>query len=407
MRSADAAGERSNQSQPSRTRPGSRAVTAVSSSMRVLYFADPDADRASGIVSLFNGEPDFPTPPWICAAATEAMQAGYTHYSRQQGDLELRTAVADGLNEAFGQDYQPADIVITSGASSGIFSSVAALVDPGDEVLLVDPCYSLYDDVVRIVGGVPVRVRTASDFHLDAEALNDAITPRCKLLVLCNPCNPTAVVFSRAELEQVERIAVERDIMVLSDEVYREIVYDGRPFVSTIALPELAERTLLVQSFSKSYAMTGWRVGYVAARGGLARLVSTAQRTSQQLVNTMAQRAALAAIRADEASAAWFAEALAIYDHRRHLVSGLLAQIPRVRYREPEGTFYSWVQVETSMTSLELMQYLREVGRVAVHAGSEYGPGGEGYIRLSFATDDATIRAGISRLGEALARLEV
>ena len=386
---------------------GSRAVTRVSQGVRVSLFAEPGADRSAGIVSLFNGEPDFDTPAWIRDAAIEAIRAGFTHYPPQQGDLELREAVAEALNEQHGQSYTARDIVMTSGASSGIFASVAALVDLSDEVVLLDPCYSLYEDAVNMVGGVPVRAAVRPDFRLDPDALAEAISPRCKLLVLCNPSNPTTVVFTRAELEQVERLAVERNIVVLADEVYREIVYDGRPFVSTLDLPELAERTILVQSFSKSYAMTGWRVAYTAAKGGLATLISTAQRTSQQMVNSISQRAALAALQAREASAAWFADALATYEHRRRLVGDLLDETPRVQTRRPEGTFYYWVKVDTRLSSLDLMRHLRQVGRVTVHAGSEYGPGGEGFIRLSFASDDATLREGVARIGEALSKLEV
>ena len=384
---------------------GSQAVARLSGSLRVTLYAEPGADRAAGIVSLFNGEPDFATPAWICEAATEAMRHGFTHYPLHQGDVELRETIAELLNEQHGLDYTRDDILVTNGASSAIYASITALVDPGDEVVLLDPCWAGYQDAINMAGAVPVRAALGSDFHLDPEALDGAISPRSKMLVVCNPGNPTAVVFSRSELEAIARIAREHDLLVLADEVYDHIVYDDRPFISTLAVPELAERTLLVQSFSKSYAMTGWRLGYVAAKRGRAQLAGMAHRTALQFVNSITQRAGLAALRAKTESEAWFRDMLAVYDRRRRLGQQLLEQIPRARSRLPEGTFYFWVKVDTALSSVELIRYLRDTGRVSVHPGTEYGPNGEGYIRLSFANAEAQVREGIARIGEALAKL--
>lgn len=386
----------------------SRAINRLSGSLRVSLATDPEADRAAGIVSLFNGDPDFPTPAWICEAAVEAIRDGYTHYQPVQGDPELREAVAETLDERHGQDYTAEHILITNGATSAVYASIMSLVDPGDEVILLDPHYPLYEDAVRVANAVPVRARVRpDDFHLDLDAIERAITPRTRAIVFSSPCNPTGVLLSRAELQGLERLVVERDLTFISDEVYDHIVYDGRPFTSALDLPELAQRTVLLQSFSKTYAMTGWRVGFVAAKSGLSKIAVGLQRTSVGAVNSIGQRAALAALRASPQQAdSWFREMLGVYDRRRRMGQALLDQMPRAHNRIPEATFYFWVKVDTSLSSVELIHYLREVGRLAIHSGAEYGAAGEGYIRLSYAAPDEEVREGITRLGEALARLE-
>ncbi|MCC7106757.1 MAG: aminotransferase class I/II-fold pyridoxal phosphate-dependent enzyme [Chloroflexi bacterium] len=384
----------------------SPALARLLSSERVSLFGGAMA-RPTDIIALSTGDPDLPTPSWICEAAIEAMQGGYTHYPPVQGDFELRDAVAQQLNEQHGQSYSVDDVLITSGATSAVYAAIAALVGPGDEVVMLDPCYSLYEDAVKTVNGVCVRARMNDRFHLDAEALERAVSPRCKLIVLNTPCNPTATLLSRAELEAVERIAAERDLFVLSDEVYDHIVFDGRQFISAVDLPELAERTVLVQSFSKTFAMTGWRVGFVAAKGGWSRQAAALHWTTTGQVNYIAQRAALAGLRASHATVdAWHRETQTVYERRRLLGQALLEKIPRVHARLPEATFYYWLKVETEMTSAELTRYLREVGRVTVRCGTEFGPAGEGYIRLTFAVSDEQFRDGILRIGEALDRLD-
>lgn len=387
-------------------RNGSAAVGRLAESLRISLFAEPSVDRAADIVSLFNGEPDLATPEWICEAAAKAMREGHTHYAPFQGDIDLRDAIANLLSERHCASYDRDDIVITNGACSAIYAAIAAFVDPGEEVVLLDACWSGYEDAVRLVGGVPVRAALQSNFHLDENALAEAVSPRAKMLIVCNPCNPTGVCYSRSELETIERIAIEHNLLVLSDEVYDRIVYDEKEFVSALDLPGLASRTLLAQSFSKSYAMTGWRLGFLAAGNGMARLADRAQRTYLQSVNSISQRAGLYALGELERSAAWFDHALRVYDSRRRVGQQLLERIPRVHSRLPEATFYFWVQVDTALSSIDLSRYLHDLGRVSVHAGTEYGPAGEGYIRLSFAADESQVREGIARLEAALEVLD-
>lgn len=385
---------------------GSEAVSRIANSLRISLFAEPSVDRAADVVSLFNGEPDLATPDWICAAAAQAISQGYTHYAPFQGDAELREAIATSLSERHHHEYTREQVLVTNGACSAIYACVAAFVNPGDEVILLDACWSGYEDAVRMVGGIPVRAPLRDDFHLDKGALESCVSSRTKMLIICSPCNPTGVLFSRSELEIVERVAGEHDLLVLSDEVYEHIVYDGRTFVSALDLDDLAKRTLLVQSFSKSFAMTGWRLGYLVARGDLVEMAHRVQRTYLQSVNSISQRAGLAALRERSLADAWFDYALTVYDARRHVSEELLEKIPRVHSRPPEATFYFWVKVDTSLSSVELSTYLRQEGRVSVHAGSEYGPGGEGFIRLSFAINESQLRKGIERIEAALEKLD-
>ncbi|MCC7106312.1 MAG: aminotransferase class I/II-fold pyridoxal phosphate-dependent enzyme, partial [Chloroflexi bacterium] len=291
--------------------------------------------------------------------------------------------------------------------SSAIFSTVMAFISPGDEVLLLDPCYSLYEDAVRVAGGVAVRVKLTPDFHIDEALLEQAVTPRSKMLIICSPCNPTALLLTRAELEAVERVAAKYDFLVVSDEVYHRIVYDGREFISVLDLPELSTRALLLQSFSKSYAMTGWRLGYIAARGGLSKSAAAIQRTAMGAINGITQRAGLAVMRAPrELADPWFREMLGVYERRRRIGQALFDEMPKVSYHLPEATFYYWVKVDTSLSSVDLIGYLRREARVALHSGTEYGPAGEGYLRFSYAAPDEDFREGLTRVGEALTRLD-
>ncbi|MCC7107282.1 MAG: aminotransferase class I/II-fold pyridoxal phosphate-dependent enzyme [Chloroflexi bacterium] len=372
-----------------------------------MQFTTNDALREAGIVPLTIGDPDLATPGWIREAEARAVREGRTHYASVAGDPELREAIADDLNERHGQDFSTADILVTSGASSAIHPVVAAFADPGDEVILLNPAYSLYVDAIRLADAVAVWAPVRSDFHIDPEAIERCITPRTRLLMLNNPCNPTAVTYSRAELEAVERLAARHNLVVVADEVYDSLVYDGREFVSALSLPGLAERTVLMQSFSKTFAMTGWRVGYVAARGGLTQAITLIHKTAVGPINSMTQRAALVALRAGpETKRSWLGEMLSVYDRRRGLGQALLERIPRVTSAIPEATFYFWVKVQTSLSSNDLIVYLQDVGRVAVRSGTEFGTGGEGYVRLTFSASDDDLREGIGRMGEALATLD-
>lgn len=380
------------------TFPTSDAVQRLSASQRSSQLTGGAAYRQRGIVPLDSGDPDFPTPEYICEAAREAMRDGFTHYPPAQGDLELRTALAEQLNEEHGQDFTGGDILITNGGAGAIFGAILGYVNPGEQILLMDPCFSLYADAVRVANAEAVWVPVRDDFHLDPEAIERSITPRTRMMVLNSPCNPTAVVLGRQELEAVRDIVVRHNLILLSDEVYNHLVYDNRPFISALDLPDLAERTLLVQSFSKTFAMTGWRLGYLAGKGGLIKGPLDVMRTVHSGVNAPSQRAGLAALA--KMRDPWAKEMHAAYDRRRVMGTELLNSFPRLHCRLPEAAFYYWVKVDTSMSSADMVGFFLERG-VAVRSGTEFGPAGEGYVRLTFAAADEEIREGIERLGRA------
>jgi aspartate aminotransferase len=385
------------------TLPVSEAVGRLAGSQRTSQLVGAAALRERGIVPLNTGDPNFDTPGYIVEAAYQAMKQGFTHYPPAQGDLELRTAIAEMLNEDHGQSFAPADILITNGGSGAIYSAVAGLLNPGDQAILFNPCYSLYDDALKVVGAETVWVPfRPDDFHLDPEALERAITPRTKAIILNSPCNPTSVVLSRGELEAIQEIVLRHDLVLISDEIYDHLVFDGRTFVSALDLPELAERTLLVNGFSKTYAMTGWRLGYLAGKNGLVESAVAIGRTMHGPVSYPTQRAGLAAL--SGLNQPWLPEMQAAYDRRRRLGHERLSSFSRLRCALPEAAFYFWVQVDTSMSSRDMVAYFLDAG-VAVRSGSEFGTAGEGYLRLTFAASDEDIIEGVERLGRAAERL--
>ena len=380
----------------------SDAVVRISGSQRTSQALGGAALRKMGVVPLNSGDPNFETPEFICQAALEAMHQGFTHYPPTQGDLELRAALAEQLNEEHGQNYTGNDILITNGGSGAIFSAIVGLVNAGEQVLLLNPCFSLYDDCVKLAGAETVWVPVRDDYHLDAEALERAITPRSRMLIINSPCNPTAIVLTREELEAIQDIVIRHNLILVTDEVYDHLVFDGRKFISALDLPELAERTLLVQSFSKTYAMTGWRLGYLAGKNGAVGGPAAVQRTMHGTVSAPTQRAGLVAVKSGQGT--WQQEMFEAYDRRRKLGHAALSAFPRLHCALPEAAFYFWVRVDTTMPSVDMVRFFTENG-VAVRSGTEFGPAGEGHVRLTFAASDEEILEGIERLGRASEKL--
>jgi aspartate aminotransferase len=278
---------------------------------------------------------------------------------------------------------------------------VFATVDEGDRVLIPEPTYSLYSDLVQLAGGTPVPVRTRDDHHLDLNALNEAL-PGARLVVLCNPCNPTGAVFSRTELEGLAQLLSDTATLVIADEAYDEVVYAGVDFSSCLTIPALANRLIYVQTLSKTYAMTGWRLGYVMACREILDAVARVHRTFNGPVNAAVQRAAMRALRDDGTLKRPMLEA---YGRRRALLLRLLKEIPGLSVRAPEGTFYAFVKYRHPMPSMEFAARLRE-GGVVVRAGSEFGSAGEGHLRLSFAASEDVIEEGIRRLRAVIVELD-
>jgi aspartate aminotransferase len=361
------------------------------------------AERASGIevpsdrqiAKLHVGDPCFATPQHIVDAAIEAMTQGYTHYAPSWGDQDLRTAVAQHASTRAGRTIEAADVLITPGSTEAIYSALTGLLDPGDEVLLFDPSYSLYPAILNQIGAKPVFVEMTEDLRPDRDRLQRSITERTRMVIINNPVNPTGVVFNESELRATGEIAVANDLLVLSDEIYDELEFSGR-FSSCLAHDEMADRLLYVNGFSKTYAMTGWRVGYLIAPPQLLKPAHTVHSNCVAAVNWPAQRAAIAALQGPREPVDAM---LAGYDARRQAMLEGLAGTPGLKAITPEGTFYQYIgfSFEKPISSAELTKRLLAEG-VAVRSGTEYGRAGEGYLRLSYSATFDDIREGTQRL---------
>ena len=351
------------------------------------------------VISLGVGEPDFDTPQPIVEAGVRALRAGRTHYSSNYGTIELRAALAANLERLYGVRYDPErEIVITIGASEALLAAMAAIVDPGDEVILADPAYVAYLPTIVFAGGVPVFVRTREEdaWQLDPDAVAAAVTPRTKALFLGYPSNPTGAVLGPERIRALAEVADRHDLLVVSDEIYDRLVYGGHRHEAFSALPGMRERTILLGGFSKAYAMTGWRIGYACAPADLLEGVVKVHQYAIMSAPTMAQDAAVVAL--EDAGGA-VERMVAEYDRRRRtFVAGLeRIGLPTV---EPRGAFYAFPRISgTGLTSEEFVERLLFEHRVAVVPGDAFGPSGAGYVRASLATS-------FEDLEEALVRIE-
>jgi aspartate/methionine/tyrosine aminotransferase len=351
---------------------------------------------AADLAALHMGDPCFPTPEPIAQAAADAVRQGFTHYPPVLGDPELRTGIAHQLSARSGRTFTADHVVVTVGATGALASVLGAYLDEGDEALILDPTYSAYAPLIRQAGATVVRVPLRPpDFGLDAGALERAASPRTKLLVLANPANPTGVVLSRGELAAIADFVVAHDILLIVDEVYDRITFDGTTFHSALEHPELEDRLLYINSFSKTYAMTGWRVGYVAAAPDLLAAPATLARNAVNGVSWPAQRAALAALDAHDDVAAMVRG----YAERRAALLDAVRAIGEVELAAPRGAFYVFVRFARTngRPSHGLTRDLLRAG-VAVRSGSEFGPAGEGFLRLSYSADLDDIARGAERL---------
>lgn len=375
----------------------SQAVERLSGSQRAKKLSRPSGD----VISLASGDPSFDTPDHIREAGIAAIRGGKTHYSAPMGETDLRRAVASYLSTLGGGTFEADHVLITNGAASGIYASMVAYLDPGDEVLLHDPCYSLYWDVARSAGAVPVFVPWTDKLRLDMDALEQAVTPRTRMLVLNNPVNPTGIVFTDAEMKAVRDFVLRHDLLLIADEAYDHLVFDGRPMISAARFEDLMDRTIVINTCSKTFAMTGWRVGYVAARGGLLKAVAVIHRTSVGFVTTIGQKAAVTAF---TTKTNWPGRMLDEYARRRDLMCELVNAMPGLHCEKPEGAFYVFVRVNAPVTSEALTEHCLKHG-VAVRSGTEFGSRGEGFIRLTFAGEPAQFKPGLERLAQAMRAL--
>jgi len=373
------------------------AVNAILAEVRALQA------QGQSLVSLMRGEPDFPTPPHIVAAAARAAQAGRTGYPDNRGEKVLRDAVAVKLQRDNALTYDPGtEILVTTGATFGIYAALMALINPGDEVLLPDPIYDAYQSPIRLAGGV-IRSVTSEihngRFTVTAEALEAAWTPAVKLLILNTPWNPVGSVTTPAELHIIADFCLRHNLWLLTDEIYEAITYAGHRHVSPLAAsPSLRDRAILVNSLSKTYSMTGWRVGYCAGPAAVIQAMYLVLAQSSRGPATFLQDAAAEALTGCQVCVT---EMVAEYARRRDLALSLLPEA-----MAPEGGFFTMLDLRRwAIPSNEIRQRLmRDFGVVTVH-GSAYGPGGEGTLRVSFASGGDTLAKGLERLAAGLAEL--
>jgi aminotransferase len=352
----------------------------------------------SGVIALGRGDPDLPTPPHIVAAAKEALDRGATHYTHPAGDLPLRQAVAEHIAATTGVRYDPAtEIIVTTGAQEAVYLAMLTLLEPGDEVLLPSHRFTSYDMAVELSGGRVVAYSTVVDgaYRLDAGLIEGAASARATLVSVVSPDNPTGGVARPEELAAVAELARRRDLLVLSDEIYSQFVYDGRAHASILAEPGMRERTLLVDGLSKCYAMTGWRVGYLAGPADYMRAIVEVKHTLTICTPAIAQAAALAALTGPQDC---IAEMRAIYDDRRHCLLAALADMD-LPYVHPAGAFYVYVDVSaTGMSSPDFCLRLLQDTGVMIFPGTMFGSEGERWVRMSLLAPRAQIEDAADRL---------
>ena len=350
------------------------------------------------VISLGIGEPDFTTPKPILDAGIRSLQSGETHYTSNAGILELRAAISEHIHHLYGVQYDPArEVTISVGGSEALYLAATALLDPGDEVIVLTPCFVSYQAEVFLAGGVPVEVpcHFENNFDVDPDEVRAAITPRTKAILIGFPNNPTGAVASRERLVEIGRIAEEYDLIVLSDEIYDRLVY-GQPHVCFPALPGMCERTILLSGFSKDYAMTGWRIGFAAAPEALMQGMLRIHQYTVMCAPTTSQRGAYEAIKSGEP---YVAEMVAEYDRRRKLIVNGLNTIGLKTF-EPKGAFYAFPYIgDTGLDDDTFATRLLQEERVAVVPGTAFGKGGEGFVRCSYAT-------AYDKLEEALDRID-
>src|SRR5262245_8849502 len=391
----------------------SRIIQALEPSATLAMAAKAKELKAAGrtVYDFSVGEPDFNTPQHICDAAVKAMQAGQTHYTVASGIPELKAAVVKQYRQTHGVEYQPSQVIVSNGAKHSLHNVLTVLCDPGDEVIIPAPYWVSYAELVKLASGKPVIVETeeANNFKLTPEQLQAAITPRTKVLLICSPSNPTGSMYSPDELGALADVVIERNLTVISDEIYERLVYPGHKFASFATMrPELPQRTILVNGVSKTYAMTGWRIGWTISPVNVAKAMADLQ--SQETSNpcSVSQYAAVAALNGPQECVT---QMLREFTKRRQFVLEQIKSIPGLSCAEMGGAFYAFINIKHYLgrkygsakvaDSAQWCQTLLEQQNVATVMGSAFGA--EGYCRVSFATSMENLQAGFERIRSFLA----
>lgn len=356
------------------------------------------AKNKEDTISFVLGEPDFDTPKNVIKAAQKALEEGQTHYTDNAGILPLRQAIARETKKYDHVAYNPEnEILVCTGGMEALYLSMATLLDPGDEVLISDPCYANYYGQISMNHGVPVPVPVYEEngFNFTYEALSEAVTDKTKVILLNSPCNPTGAVAGRKVMEDIAKVALEHDLYVVYDAVYKHLLYEGE-YVNIAALDGMKNRTIYIDSCSKTYAMTGWRIGYLAGPREIVSLMPKLQENVPSCVTTFAQYGAVEALNNGQAS---IKEMYDQYEERRKVLLECIEKIGKISCRPPKGAFYAFINIkETGLGSTEFAEQLLEKEGVVAAPGSAFGEQGEGYIRISYATSVETIRKGMARI---------
>ena len=364
------------------------------------------AETMQDVISLGVGEPDFPTPWKIRRAGIISLENSRTRYTSNSGLEDLRREIARYVKTKYDLTYDYKDeILITVGGSEAIDAAIRAVVCPGDEVIIPQPSYVCYEPMTLLAGGVPVIIKTDAEheFKLTPEALLSRLTPKTKVLILPYPCNPTGGIMEREDLEKIAEILRERDILVISDEIYAELTYGGKRHVSIASLDGMAERTIVVNGFSKAFSMTGWRMGYACGPAPIMREIRKIHQYAIMCAPTTSQYAAIEALRSCDANVMEMREE---YDMRRRLIVSGFNKLG-LTCREPKGAFYAFPSIaSTGMTSEEFCEKLLYSKKVAVVPGPAFGEGGEGFIRASYCYSVEHITEALRRIGEFLEEIK-
>lgn len=386
--------------------PASRMEALPFSEIRVMMEKATQMQKnGEDVIHMEIGRPDFDTPQVIKDAANTALANGNVFYTSNYGTPELRQAIADKLKRDNGIDYKAEEILVTIGVGEGTYAAVAAFTEPGDEILVPDPVWLNYIHVPHFFGAVPVSyaLKEENDYQIDLDQIESLITPKTKMLVINTPGNPTGVVQSYETLEKLADIAKKHNLIVVSDEIYEKLVYDGAKHVSIAALPGMKERTITLNGFSKCYSMTGWRLGYAAAPVEFIKAMVRVHAYINTCAPSFVQEAGITALEKAEPDVQ---EMVKEYQRRRDYAVSAINAIDGLSCKTPGGAFYIFVNIKAlGKTSAEMADYLLDHAKIAAVPGSAFGPEGEGYIRLSYACSYERIVEAMERLKKAVAEL--
>ena len=384
-------------------------VTRVRPFLGRMMFEKAKALERKGekLIHFELGEPDFDTPSHIKEAAKQALDEGLTHYTPNAGLLELREAIAEKLRKDNKIEADPAtQICVTVGSQEAAYLALMCTIEPGEEVLVPEPGYYTYRNCIEMAGGIPVSLPLKSEngFRLDSRDVEKKLSSRTKMLVLNSPCNPTGSIVTRSDLKVLDELAAKNDFLVLSDEIYEKIIYDGEEHCSIAALSDNPDRVLTVNGFSKAYAMTGWRIGYLVGSKAIISAAVKMQQSALGSATSFAQKGAVQALRGPQKPVT---EMVREFERRRNVIIDGLNKVKGFSVARPKGAFYAFADVrKLGKPSTELADYLLNDAKVVTTAGVAFGQNGEGYLRISYAASIDNINKGLSSISEAVGRLE-